>query len=220
MDISDLIDREDPGIALLRDWAVRVDAHPTMFLERDPDLAERTLLHIGVSTRSILGAIVFETGGVSVAGGLIRLWGSGRKRSLLGANQAAATAAGRELPDTLLFGDDAFGGLFALNGGCFGAKARGEVFHLPADDQCWGSLDIGHSDFVAWCLGGDLDLLYGANTYAGRMGRNSKPAFDHVLAAFPFAWTPEGQADDISIRQIDADEHLRLRIEMSGFETE
>lgn len=218
--IQDLIDHEDPGIDLLREWAGRPDANPTTFLDRDPDLAERTLVYLAVSTRSILGAIVFETGGISIAGGLIRLWGSGSLRSLLQSNQVAAAAAGRELPGILFVGDDALGGLFAINGGCFGTQDLGDVFYLPADEERWTSLEVGHSDFVAWCITGNLEHLYGDTTSAARMLSEATPAFDRVLASFPFAWTQEGRTSDTSIREISAAEFLRLRIEMSGFATE
>lgn len=217
MDIQDLIECDDPGIMLVREWAKQPNANPSRLLPHDPDQAQRTLLHLRVTTRSILGAIVFETGGITVADGLVRLWGSGLDRSLLQANHVAASAAGRDLADILLVGDDAFGGLFAVNGGGFGQGGVGEVFHLPADEETWHSLEVGHADFVAWCLTGDLAMLYGAGTPAERMAHHAKPPFDRVLATYPFAWTLEGRSEGMSVRDIDADEHLRLRIDLTGF---
>jgi len=41
------------------------------------------------------------------------------------------------------------GGLFALNGGRFGAEGQGQIFHLAADNTAWVPLGIGYTDFVA-----------------------------------------------------------------------
>jgi hypothetical protein len=42
-----------------------------------------------MTTRSLLGAIVYETGGILVGDGLLRLFGSGMQRSLLDCNRSA-----------------------------------------------------------------------------------------------------------------------------------
>lgn len=220
MNSDKLVECDDPGIAVVREWAGQAGANSSKVLPHVPDLAQRTLQHLGVTTRSILGALVHETGGVSIADGLIRLWGSGPERSLLEANRLAALAAGRDLANILLVGDDAFGGLFAINGGGFGEDGSGEVFYLPANDEVWSSLDVGHADFVAWCLTGDLAALYGEGTWAERFSHLARPPFGQVLAAYPFAWTQVDWSGSVSLREVDANEHLRLRIEMSGFEAD
>lgn len=219
LDLERLIDHENPGIAVLRAWAGEPGANPSAFLPRDADLARRTLSHLGVTTRSILGAVAFETGGIVVADGLLRLWGSGPQRSLLDANRAASAAAGRALRDVLLVADDAFGGLFALDGGAFGERDAGGVFHLPADDTRWSSLEVGYSGFAAWCLTGDLDALYGPSLPWMATIRQPKPDIDRILSVYPFPWTTEGRAGGGAVRTVAADESLRLRIELCGFET-
>lgn len=217
MNVDDLIDADDSGIVLVREWAGRSNANPNIIFPADRDRALESLPAIGVTTRSILGAIVFETGGVAIAGGLVRLWGSGPDRSLLEANHHARAAAGQDLADILLIADDAFGGLFALNGGGLAPLGHGDVCHLPADATQWHSLDVGYSDFVAWCLGGDLALLYGSDSGTALSPKVAFPPFDLVSTAYPFPWTVEGQNGCGSVREIDADEHLRLRIELLGF---
>lgn len=76
MNVDDLIDDKEPRIELMREWAGRSDANPNIIFLPDPDRARKTLMTIGVTTRSILGAMIFETGGIAIADGLIRLWGS------------------------------------------------------------------------------------------------------------------------------------------------
>ncbi|WP_320200664.1 DUF2625 family protein (plasmid) [Agrobacterium sp. rho-13.3] len=216
--LEDLIDVDDPGLTMLLEWAGQPSANSSVFLPPDQSLAGMTLLRLGITTRSILGAIVFETGGISVAGGLIRLWGSGTSRSLLLANRAASVAANRELTGILLIADDVYGGLFAINGGFFSKCNIGDIFHLPSDEAQWSCLDVGYSDFAAWCLGGDLTMLYGKNTQNLEIELSGKPAMDQVLATYPFPWNDEGRRASVSVREVNADEHLRLRVELNGFE--
>jgi len=97
----------------------------------------------------MLGTLAYETGGVSVADGLVRLLGSGAGRSLLRTADAAGYPLDGKYPDVVIVGDDVLGGLFALNGGRFGAEGQGQIFHLAADNTAWVPLGIGYTDFVA-----------------------------------------------------------------------
>ncbi|RWB94475.1 MAG: DUF2625 family protein [Mesorhizobium sp.] len=55
----------------------------------DESLRDRTLLRLQVTTRSILGAIAHDSGGVIVAEGRLRILGSGTTRSLIACNEPA-----------------------------------------------------------------------------------------------------------------------------------
>lgn len=112
-------------------------------------------MRLQVTTRSVLGAVAYETGGILVDAGRIRLFGAGSERSLLTVNEAIDGFG-----DVVFVADDVLGGIFALNGGRFGPADLGQIFHLAADSVAWSCLDIGYADFVAWCLTGDRDALY------------------------------------------------------------
>lgn len=178
-----------------------------------------TLLHLQVTTRSLLGALAYETGGVSVADGLIRLLGSGAERSILQTAESAGYPLNGAYPDVIVLGDDILGGLFALNGGRFGASRQGEVFHLAADDTAWSPLGVGHTDFLAWCLTGDLDRLYGRFANIGVFRARPRPPFNKTYSFYPFLWTREAKDREPDIRVIAADEVLRLRLHLFDFAT-
>ena len=167
----------------------------------------------------MLGTLAYETGGVSVAEGLVRLLGSGNSRSLLQTAEVAGCPLGGGYPDVIIVADDVLGGLFALNGGRFGANGQGEVFHLAADDTVWVSLGVGHADFVAWCLTGELAQLYGPLTKLDEYETLPRPAFDATYSFYPFLWTQEAKDGRPSVRVVSADESLNVRLDICGFLT-
>lgn len=216
--LAELIDREDPGIVLVKEWAQGEDANAATILPRDETVAGTTLERLQVTTRSILGAVVFETGGIAVANGLVRLLGSGFVRSLLAENRALGLFGEGAQDDWMLVADDAFGGIYALNAGRFGAQGQGEVFHLPADDTAWTPLEVGYSDFVAFALTGDLDMLYEPLFENEALANLPLPPFGEVLSFVPFLWTEEARERTPSSRPISATESARIRVELCGFE--
>lgn len=87
--LDELINRDEPGIAVIREWAGRADGNGAVLLSPDRAVADASLLPLQVTTRSLLGAIVYETGGILVGDGLLRLFGSGMQRLLLDCNRSA-----------------------------------------------------------------------------------------------------------------------------------
>jgi hypothetical protein len=165
-----------------------------------------------MTTRSLIGAVVYETGGVPIANGFIRLLGSGANRSLQQTHQEAGLPLDGSYPDILLIADDMLGGLFALNGGRFGPDRQGQVFHLAADDLVWAPLDIGYADFVFLCLTGDLNWLYSRLCQLQSYVIQPRPAFEKAYSFYPFLWTKESTSSTPNTRVINATENLRFRL--------
>jgi hypothetical protein len=165
----------------------------------------------------MLGALAYETGGVSVADGLLRLLGSGASRSLSRTAELAGCPLDGSYPDVIVVGDDVLGGLFALNGGRFGAGRRGEVFFLAADDTVWAPLGVGYTDFIVWCLTGDLKKLYGPLADLEEYKARPRPVFDATYSFYPFLWTQEAKEGRPDVRVVPADESVRLRLELCGY---
>ena len=95
--LLELTQTDDPALTELREW---VAAAPTAnrLLAPDASLAEQALLQLQVTRQAMLGAQVFDTGGISAFGGRIRLRGSPSvadaplSASLLQAVRLSATA--------------------------------------------------------------------------------------------------------------------------------
>ena len=213
--LAELLDTPDPSLPLLREWAAGRNAARLL----PPDLGARDalLLRLQVTLRSVLGAVAYETGGIAVAGGKLRLLGSGGPdaRSLLAWNEMAGGLRGGP-DDFMLVADDVLGGFFALNGGRFGAEGLGEVHHLAPEALDWSSLEIGYGDFVQWCLTGDLDLVYGDDGWLGVPADEPPPGFDEAYSFYPFPWTREAGAAFPSRRAVPIAEIWRLKAEFRG----
>jgi hypothetical protein len=217
--LDELIDRAEPALPILREWIDDPAGNGGSLIPPSEAVATDTLVPLQVTTRSMLGTLAYETGGVSIAEGLVRLLGSGSERSILQTAKIAGCPLDGRYPDVIVVGDDVFGGLFALNGGRFGAEGQGQVFHLAADDTVWVPLGVGHSDFVHWCLTGDLGALYAPLRYLDVFAMRPLPNFETTFSFYPFLWTKEGQEQQPSVRIISADESLRVRLDLCGFAT-
>ena len=214
--LNDLLDITDPAITDLRELVAGSLANA--MLPRDVQLAEQTLLRLQVSTHAMLGAVAYETGGLTAFEGRIRILGAGQSRSLLACNEAVGglqTDAKRG--GFVLVADDVLGGLFALNAGRFGAAGQGNVFWLPPDGLDWCDMEVGYSRFIGWCMTGDFGAVYGDITApaAVRALQATPPAFDETLNFYPFLWTQEGLVD-ASVRAVPAIEAMCMRMDLLG----
>lgn len=190
--LKELIDTTDPGIELLnqlvRDAEVQCELLPP-----GPE-RESALLYLQVTTRSMLGAFAYDTGGMLIDDGWLRLLGSGHPkltRSLHEWNSPRTDGA------FYLVGDDAAGGFYAINGGAFGDDL-GAVYYWPPDDLEWESLGIGHTDFVAAFLTKQTESFYESLRWSS--WRNDVKALpeDRCFAFYPFLWTAEGSVENSS----------------------
>lgn len=72
--LSELVNAEEPGIEKIREWMG--DALNDCVLLPPSAERDQVLLQAQLTTRSILGAIAYETGGVMVDGGWLRFYES------------------------------------------------------------------------------------------------------------------------------------------------
>lgn len=86
--LDDLVDVDDPGIDVLRALAQRPDANENVILPVDATLRGPALKRLQVTTRSLLGAVVYETSGLLVDHARLRLFGSCAARSFWDVNDA------------------------------------------------------------------------------------------------------------------------------------
>jgi len=113
--LDELIDKEEPGIALVQKF-LSEGSVPYTVLPASSD-SGAALYKVQVTTRSPMGAIVYETGGILVDGGWLKIIGSGCEemtRSLPSWNKDIM----RDDLSAYLVADDVLGGFFAINGGC------------------------------------------------------------------------------------------------------
>ena len=159
--LEELINLEEPGIALLRQWAARAP-HSVVFLPGNLAAGERNLLTLQVTTRSPVGAIAYGTGGILVDDGWLRILGSGSERlprAIADWNRLEGPREEQRLPGALLVADDALGGFFALNGGRFPGPIGG-VHYLAPDTGQWTDLGLSFSDWLQAVFSERLESFY------------------------------------------------------------
>jgi len=137
-----------------------------------------------------MGAIVFETGGLLIDSGWLRILGSGHprlSRSLPAWNLNRTVHEEGQAPPFVLVGDDALGGFFAINGGELGL-AMGNIHYFAPDRLEWEDLGRGYSDFIHWCLNGELGQFYAGYRWPGWEEEVAAIDGDQALAIYPPLW--------------------------------
>jgi hypothetical protein len=183
--IEELTNVEDPAIELLRQW-VRDAQVPCEILPPSVE-REAVLLGVQVTTHSLLGALAYETGGLLIDDGWLRLLGSGHAR-------LPRTLPGWNAPRTkgyYLVGDDAVGGFYALNGGALGPDL--ESVHYWAPDKLeWECLELGFTDLVHAFLTSRIAAFYEGLRWPAWRADTQSLSTDQCFVFYPFLWTKEG----------------------------
>ena len=136
-----------------------------------------------------MGAVVYETGGILVDNGWLRILGSGApalNRDLMGWNKDKQTGL-------LLIADDVLGGFFALNGGAFGQATLGKIYYLAPDTLEWEPLDMGYSDFLVFCFSGDLEKFCDGLRWKGWQAEVAQINGTQGILCLPPLFTKEGK---------------------------
>ncbi len=175
--------------------ATRIAKNKFEVLPADPTKAKEALYQTQVTTHSLMGAIIYFSGGILIDNGWIRILGSGSEklnRSLPGWNKGKTYQNFGEQPKFLLIADDAIGGFFAINGGALGSEI-GKVYYLAPDDLKWESQGIGYTDFINFCLVADMDKYYSGLRWKNWKADVQKISTDQGISIYPFPWTKEGK---------------------------
>ena len=137
-----------------------------------------------------MGAVIYETGGILVDHGWLRILGSGHprlNRSLPSWNLGRSVPRSGQHPPFLLVADDVVGGFFAIDGGGLGLEP-GKVCYFAPGSLAWESTHQGYSEFVNWCLQGDLAMYYEDVRWDGWQKEVQTVRGDQALMMLPFLW--------------------------------
>jgi hypothetical protein len=221
--IEELINKAEPGWVLVKQWIDsaknKVDILPVDTLQ-----AKEALYKTQVTTRSVMGALVFNTGGLLIDHGWIRILGSGSKamqRTLPDWNKGKAFHEFGDPPAFFLVADDAAGGFFAINYGPFGNDVD-SMYYLSPDNLVWEPLSMNYEDFIWFCFNGNVKDFYKGIRWSSWKTdiKNLKP--DEVFHIMPPLWSKEGKDINKSTKKsVPAQEqflyNLQLREKM-GFD--
>lgn len=206
--LEELIDNDEPGWQYVEQWMAEA-VNNVEVLEKDKEKAKETLYYAQVTTRSPMGAVIYESGGILVDDGWIRLLGSGSDkltRDMISWNKGKSfEELGQPMPFVII-ADDAVGGFYAINGGAFGQEGLGQVFYFDPALAEWYTLGGGYSEFVYWIFTGDLEEFYGDVRWDG--WRNDVKAMDsdEVMSFYPFLSTEYEDINELTRKPVPIQE--------------
>lgn len=205
--LAELTETDEPAIELIRQWS-KASKNNCVILPPSSE-RESVLLDVQVSTRSTMGAVAYETGGILIDHGWIRILGSGHpklNRTLSVWNQGRSEGF-------YLIADDAVGGFFAMNGGALG-EDRGNVYYWPPDSLEWESLEIGYTAFLQWSLANSLAEFYSNLRWPTWKEDLVALEGDQCFNFVPFLWTTEGSITGSDRRAIPVSEAFDLKMDI------
>lgn len=212
--LEDLIHLEEPGWELVTEWLNEAQ-NEYEILPKDEKRAEKELVNTQVTTRSSMGAVIYETGGILIDNGWLRILGSGSKkldRGLAEWNKGKTFKNYGDQPSHFLIADDVIGGYFALNAGGIGSEI-GKVYYLPQDTLEWECLDTNYSEFLYWALVGDINTFYEIFRWKNWQDDIKKASGNQVYSFVPFLWTKEGKDIEKTARKlVPIEENYNLTI--------
>lgn len=207
-ELSELMDTDDPAWPALQDLFA-AGSVPLTVLPADPEEGRRGLLQMQVTTRSALGSMVLNCGGLVVDDGWVRVFGAGSGAAGAAAGAMPSLAQVNAFPAAfepgwradggLIVGHDAVGGVFALNGLDPAAAGRpgspGQMTYFAPDTLAWEEMRIGHSAWLSWLVSGRLEKFYEGTRWPTWREDARALTFEQGIAVFPPLWSEQARAD-------------------------
>lgn len=166
--LEELIEAREPAWPLVAGWLEKAK-NPVEVLEALPQRGAEVLLALQVTTRSPLGAIALQTGGILFDHGWVRVLGAGCARmqgDLARWNGLSPRPLVQPFDGAMFVATDALGGFFALDGGALG-DGKGGAYYLAPDTLEWQRLTASYSALIQFFCLGDLGKLYGEHRAPG-----------------------------------------------------
>ena len=216
--LNELINPTDSGWGLVEEW-MKGASNSYEVLPRNPKRADEELLRAQITTKSPMGAIIHQTGGILIDGGWLRILGSGStklNRGIMEWNKGKSFDKEGEKGGFLLIADDVLGGYFAINAGALG-EGIGQVYYFAQDTLQWESLECGYSDFIYWTLKGDIRQFYETFKWKEWTEDVQKLDGNQVFSFYPFLWTEEARdLRKVDRKAVPIDENYHFTMEFAG----
>jgi uncharacterized protein DUF2625 len=174
---------------------------------------ERALYALQVTTRSPMGAIALETGGIIVDHGWIRILGGGSDKLASIASWNNLTGDATTKVSHLVVAYDVVGGLFAVNGGDLPGKP-GNVAYFAPDSLEWEDTEHDYTGILEWALSGDLELFYKTERWEGWVKDVETLSDDQGISIWPPLWTRESRTSTQSRKAVPIKELVGLEMDM------
>ncbi|MEO8517470.1 MAG: DUF2625 domain-containing protein [Flavobacterium sp.] len=214
-EVNELINEKDSGWPFVKEWIASAK-NKVEILSVNKQTAKETLYKTQVTTRSPMGSIIYETGGLLIDNGWIRILGSGNeklKRTLPDWNLGKSFKNFGEQAPFLLIADDAIGGFFLLNGGGLG-NDLGKIYYFAPDSLAFEPINLTYTEFLDFCFNNNLQEFYKDYRWKSWKEDVSKLNGDSVFNFFPYLWSKEGKnIEKTSRKEIPIEEQYGLNLD-------
>ena len=203
--LEELVNKEEPGIVLINGFLESAENNWELLPPSDQN--EAVLESMQITTRSPLGAMIYDSGGLLIDHGWLRIIGSGHPklpRNLTSWNEGRAK-------EFCLVADDAVGGFFAINGGGLGDDL-GMIYYWAPDTAEWEALEIGYTDFLQWTLSAQLADFYQALRWNNWQTDIADLSGDECFSFYPFLWTEQGTIEGSTRKILPIKEEFDIRL--------
>ncbi|MBF9128552.1 DUF2625 family protein [Plantactinospora sp. S1510] len=159
--------------------------YPVQVLPADPQQAAACLAALEITTRSWLGAVVANSGGLVIDHGWLRVLGGGHD-GLPDVVAEMTPGVGR-----LVVAFDVMGGQFAWLQA--EPDVRPTVHYFGPEDLAWQDLELGYGDWLEAMLAGAITQFYEGLRWPEWEAEVASIALDQGISALPPPWTREGK---------------------------
>lgn len=159
--LDKLVNKTDPAWPLVQKW-IETAKNKVEVLPVNAVKADSVLYNAQITTFATLGGVIYNTGGIIVDNGWIRILGSGSDRlprDIANWNKGKTIKEFGDNIPYLLIADDAVGGFFAINYGGLGPDIK-NVYYLEPNTLTWQPLGAGYGEFLVFCFDSDLSKFY------------------------------------------------------------
>lgn len=212
--LDSLVDTKDPAWPIVKDW-ISTAKNKVQVLPVDTLEAKAALYQLQMNTYSTLGSVVFNTGGILVDSGWVRILGSGNERltrTVPGWNKNKTLENFGDEPGFLLVADDAVGGFFAINYGTLGKDIK-NMYYLAPNSLNWEPLGAGYGEFLLFCFNSDLSKFYKNLRWATWNDFISKLDGNKVYSFRPYLWAKDRKPiDECSRKLVDVEAMYKFNI--------
>ena len=190
--VGDLIDSANAGWAKIHQWISQA-RNGVEILPCDKVCAGDVLHQTQLSTSTPLGGVIYNTGGILIDHGWIRILGSGcsrLERSITDWNRGKAFMNGT-VSSFLLVADDVLGGFYAIKAGSPEEVNSGKVFYFGPNGLTWSNTGLSYTGFIGFCLSGNLNDFYDGFRWKGWQADLKNISCNQVISCYPLLWTKE-----------------------------
>jgi hypothetical protein len=230
--VDDLIDLADPGWPLVEEWIGQA-TNSVEVLPGDAARGREVLGLLQVTTRSPMGAIAYQSGGLLVDGWLRILGGGGKRMTGDLANwNGLGSDPQFHVEGALIVALDPVGGVFAIDqlgqaprqslGAAdsprFARLADPEtrnVAYFSPDSLDWQDLEVGYSDFLQSMFRSDLDEFFSGLRWDGWREQLAAASLDDGVSIWPPLWSHESREGDPSRKIVPLREVVGVGFDMA-----